>query len=77
MHEPRYMYDVGQNVAQNLKEAAALYTKACDLGNAIGCGNIGDMFVKGDGVQVNYKEGYRYNLKGCTLGASEACLGMD
>jgi len=71
------MYDVGnKGVPQDYDEAAKLYQKGCDLGSPVGCGNLGDMYVKGDGIAQDYAKGLALNKKGCEGSATEACIGI-
>jgi TPR repeat protein len=48
------MYDRGEGVPQNYREALKWYRKAADQGNAMAQYNIGAMYVSGHGVPQDY-----------------------
>jgi hypothetical protein len=48
------MYDRGEGVPQNYREALRWYRKAADQGNAIAQYNIGAMYASGHGVPQDY-----------------------
>ena len=54
-----YMYDVGQDVAQDYVEAATWYKKAADQGVAEALLGLGIMYSLGHGVPQNYGEAAR------------------
>jgi hypothetical protein len=57
------MYDKGQGVPQDFVEAAKLYRKAADQGDADAQYALGDMYGEGKGVPQNYVRAYTwYNL---------------
>ena len=46
-------YEIGAGVPQNYSRALALYTKACNAGNAMGCRKENEMKRDGKGVANN------------------------
>src|SRR5690554_2169321 len=44
-------YRDGTGVAQDYKQAAALFRAACDAGHAGACNNLGALYVEGKGVE--------------------------
>lgn len=66
------IYDVGEQVTQDLSKAAAYYSKAANLGNAQAMYNIGVMYIKGEGVEKNATLGMDYLSKAAKLGDSRA-----
>jgi uncharacterized protein len=53
------MYDKGQGVPQDDKEAVKWYRLSAEQGNATGQYNLGIMYSKGQGVTQDYKEAVR------------------
>jgi TPR repeat protein len=41
------MFELGRGVRPDRERARSLYTRACDRGNARGCGNLGEMLLQG------------------------------
>ncbi|EJB30905.1 cysteine-rich protein H [Helicobacter pylori NQ4200] len=58
---------------KNLIKAAYLYSKACDLKDGGGCGNLGVLYYNGDGVKRDSKKADQYFSKACKLGNQKAC----
>ncbi len=54
------MYEDGQGVQQDDKEAARWYRLAADQGSALAQVNIGAMYLKGQGVAQDYNEALRW-----------------
>ena len=52
------MYQKGQGVEQDFKEAVKWYQKAADQGDAMAQFNLGAMYCNGQGVEQNYVTGY-------------------
>jgi TPR repeat protein len=50
------MYDNGEGVPKDEKQAVAWYKKAADQGYAQAQLNIGSMYDNGEGVQKDYKQ---------------------
>jgi TPR repeat protein len=57
------MYQSGQGVAQDLKEAVRWYMQAADQGNADAQNNLGWMCAKGHGVSQDYSEALKWYKK--------------
>ena len=62
------MYDEGQGVPQNYKEALKWYTKAVEQGYAEAQCNLGVMYAEGRGVSKNYKEALKWFTKAAEQG---------
>ena len=54
------MYDKGQGVLQDYKEAVRLYRLSADQGYAKAQYNLGVMYVNGDGVSQDYVLAYMW-----------------
>ena len=59
------MYQNGQGVPQDYKEAVKWYLKAAEQGNAIAQNHLGVMYDQGKGVTQDYKEAAKWYLKVC------------
>ena len=46
--------DKENNIARDLSRAKALFQKGCDLNVSEGCGQLGSMYAKGEGVEQNF-----------------------
>ena len=57
----------------DLKEAARLYLKGCDGGNAIGCTNLGRLHQQGIGMEPDPEEAARLYRQGCYGGDMQGC----
>ena len=66
------MYDNGQGVPQDYKEAARLYRLASEQGLAEAQSNLGLMYKKGQGVPQDYKEAVRLFRLAAEQGDAEA-----
>jgi TPR repeat protein len=73
------LYDNGQGVAQDYKQAAAWYRKAAEQGRAEAQLNLGVMYARGDGVPKDYAEAVRWSRKAADQGNAGAQynLGQD
>jgi len=47
------MYEQGEGIPQDVREAAIWYRKAADQGDAVGEFNLGTMYDRGEGVPQN------------------------
>lgn len=65
-----YLYHVG--VPEDDDKATALYAKACNLGNALGCDLAGEE-VLGDIPPKDYVQARTFFIRGCILKSSDAC----
>ncbi|MRJ06620.1 MAG: beta-lactamase hcpA [Epsilonproteobacteria bacterium] len=43
------------------------------MGDGAGCGNLGIMYLKGDGVEKNLSKALLFFQKGCQLGSHNNC----
>jgi TPR repeat protein len=48
-------------------QAAALYRQGCDGGNALGCTNLGFLYVTGTGVQADARRRQRCTVRAAAL----------
>ena len=55
-----YMYDNGEGLKQDHKEAVAWYRKAAEQGNADAQNNHGDMYANGLGVKQDFAEALQW-----------------
>ena len=55
-----FMYDNGEGVPQDYKEAVKWYRKSAEQGHAIAQSNLGVMYAKGKGVPQDYKQAYAW-----------------
>jgi TPR repeat protein len=62
------MYDEGQGVEQDFKEAVKWYQKAADQGFATAQSNLGVMYFKGQGVEQDFKEAVKWGRKAADQG---------
>jgi len=60
-------------VAQDFPQAARLFQRACDLGNAGGCNNLGLAFSSGQGVPQDYERAFTLFEQACSGGFAEGC----
>ncbi len=64
-------YDKG-----DYQKAAELYQKACDGGEAFGCGKLGISYAKGQGVRQNYQKAAELYQKACDGGEAFGCFSL-
>ncbi|MBL0941263.1 MAG: SEL1-like repeat protein, partial [Alphaproteobacteria bacterium] len=57
------IYEKGQGVKQNLKEAFKWYFKAAQLGNTFAQLKAAEMYEYGQGITCNYHEAFKWTLK--------------
>ena len=67
-----FMYDEGEGVLQDDKEAAKWYTKAAEQGQATAQYNLALMYDKGEGVLQDYKEAVKWYTKAAEQGDVDA-----
>ncbi len=65
-------YGAGKEVSQAAVDAL---TKACEGGGANACGNLGEMYVKGEGVQRDDAKGAALLQRACEAGDMKSCGG--
>ena len=66
------MYDLGEGVPQDSKEAFKYYKLAAEQGNSDAQNNLGVMYDQGEGVSVNYKEALKWYLLAAEHGNRDA-----
>lgn len=49
------------------KNANKLYAKACELGDAMGCQNLGSSYANAQGVQKDYEKAKELFLRACAM----------
>jgi len=54
-------------------EAADLFRRACNRGNATSCNHLGFMYRNGEGVAQDYSRAFALFTKGCDAGSMGAC----
>ena len=52
------------------------YKKACDLGHAGGCNNLGVLYKNGQGVRQDYAKASELFQKACNLGHARGCFNL-
>ncbi len=57
----------------DLEKAYQYYKKACDLNDGVGCNNLANMLIKGQGVKVDEVKAVDYLQKSCELDFAQAC----
>jgi uncharacterized protein len=60
-------------VSKDEARAAALFTKACDAGSALGCSNLGILFEQGRGVGKDEARAAALYTKACDAGNEGGC----
>ncbi len=68
MYQVGYMYDHGEGVAQDVKEAAQWYLKAAEKGNAKAQYRMGLFYATGSGVDKDLKEAAKWYKKASMQG---------
>ena len=66
------MYDNGQGVTQDYKQAAYWYEKAATQGLAKAQYNLGYLYANGQGVTQDYKQAVNWYEKSATQGVADA-----
>ncbi|MCQ2923472.1 SEL1-like repeat protein [Helicobacter pylori] len=64
---------VKSNKAKDFTQAKKYFEKACNLNYGGGCGNLGDLYDDGKGVEKNSIKAAQYVSKACKLGDQNAC----
>jgi TPR repeat protein len=67
-----YMYDNGQGVKQDSKEAVTWYRKAAEQGFEVAQHNLGVMYANGQGVKQDHKEAVEWYRKAAAQGNAKA-----
>ncbi len=71
LQDAGFAYDMG-----DYSKAAKLYTKACDGGNAWGCGTLGILYNEGKGVKQDYSKAAKLYTKACDGGNAWICVNL-
>jgi TPR repeat protein len=66
------MYQKGNNVTKNAKQAFKWYKKAAGQGHAKAQYNLAEMYQKGDGVLTDYNKALHWNQEAADQGSIEA-----
>ena len=66
------MYDRGEGVPMNSKEAVKWFRKAAEQGHAQAQNNLGDMYRTGEGVPMDSKEAVKWFRKAAEQGEAQA-----
>lgn len=71
-------YQDGENALKNnvYSDAAVLFEKACDSGNAKGCFQLGALYEQGAGVVQNKYKAVTLYAQACNGGESHGCSNM-
>lgn len=72
----RYAVD-GRGVAKDLKKAAALFKRGCDLDDGLGCFEYGLACQEALGVAANEPEAITWFTRGCELKELRACRELE
>ena len=75
-YELGFMYDRGNGVPQDFKEAASWYGKAAEQGNASAQFYLGHMYDLGKGVTQDYKQAAAWYSKAAEQGVTMAQLNL-
>ena len=67
-----FMYDKGQGVPQDYKEAIRLYRLSAEQGNNDAQYNLGQMYSNGLGVPQDYKEAVKWYRLSAEQGVAQA-----
>jgi len=67
------LYSDNKRVGQDYQKAAQLFQKACDGGEALGCGSLGILYEYGQGVRQNFTTAKQHYGKACDLGLQPGC----
>jgi TPR repeat protein len=71
------MYDKGQGVEQDFKEAVKWYQKAADQGDVDAQFNLGVMYAEGEGVEQDYVTAYTWYNIAAAKGDTQAATWKD
>ena len=62
-----FAYWSGNNVNQNFKKAFKIWMELANDGDPNGLFNIATMYLRGDGMKIDYKKSHKYHLKCANL----------
>ena len=63
------LYYDGDGVKQDYKKASEFWSKSCEMGYALGCGILGDLYY----VMKDYNKAMEFFGKACDLGEQKGC----
>ena len=66
-----FLYYNGDGVKQDYKKAREFYNKACEMGEALGCSALGDLYYN---VKQDYKKAREFWSKACEMGDANGCV---
>jgi TPR repeat protein len=69
-----YMYEKGQGVEENKREAFLLYEKSCKAKNYLGCSNLGYMYENAYGIEQNTSKALELYQASCENNNTLGCL---
>lgn len=69
----RGIFGNGQGVEQDYQKALYYFKKSCELGNAVGCSRLADLYRFGYGTKINNQLAKQYHSKACDLGNQFSC----
>lgn len=72
-------YYNGKGVPTNQKKAFELFQKACDMGSAAGCNDVGYFYEQGEdsaGVAKDLSKAFALLKKACDMGAALGCASL-
>jgi len=64
---------VGEERAQHLEKAAALYERACGMGSGRSCHRLGELYEDGNGVAADEARARALFEQGCRQDSTAAC----
>ena len=69
------LFELGQEAygKGDYQKAAKLWQKACDEGNALGCGGLGFLYANGQGVKQDYQKAAKFYQMACDDGELSSC----
>jgi TPR repeat protein len=67
------MLEAGDDVGLDLRRAAALYQRACDLNDPRGCARLGSMYQDGRGVNEDRARADALFSRACFLAVRQRC----
>ena len=71
------MYDHGEGVPEDDREAVKWYRKAAEQGDAVAQYNLGAMYAKGEGVPEDYVKAYMWTSLAVALGEKRAAKNKE
>ncbi len=67
------LYEEGQGVNQDFKQAKSYYEKSCNLDNNFGCFALGGIYRDGLGVRQDFTTAKQYYGKACDFDNQYGC----